>query len=247
MIFLERAGCPGGMTGDFDVRLSGRSATSPRAPCRWPRDSRALPASLRSGRRRRSCGPCRSTELAEFRCRQIAGGAEEAGTGRLIFAGLGHHFLEHRIFRTLVVLVMPGMFTTAPPSEHIRPAPSVGWRRPPRTDSVRVRFSGAVDKSLDAQAAAFALSWGSPGDPDPAFREVWPADGLFPHQIEGVAFLLGRSRDPGRRHGPRQDATGHRALQHLAPNGPISSSVRPRETKLGAGNRQRRAGRVYRS
>ena len=49
--------------------------------------------------------------------------------------------------------------------------------------------------TLDSQAAAFAhlLKWS--GDPDAAFRSaVALADGLFPHQIEGVAFLLGRRR-----------------------------------------------------
>jgi SWI/SNF-related matrix-associated actin-dependent regulator 1 of chromatin subfamily A len=53
-----------------------------------------------------------------------------------------------------------------------------------------------VDRSLDAQADVFArLLALSPGDPEPAFRRaVTIADGLFPHQIEGVAFLLGRKR-----------------------------------------------------
>src|SRR5262245_34037646 len=54
--------------------------------------------------------------------------------------------------------------------------------------------------SLDSQAAASAqllkLSRAQTrGDPDAAFRSaVALADGLFPHQIEGVAFLLGRRR-----------------------------------------------------
>jgi SWI/SNF-related matrix-associated actin-dependent regulator 1 of chromatin subfamily A len=53
-----------------------------------------------------------------------------------------------------------------------------------------------VDKSLDAQAGAFArLLALSPGDIDDAFRKAAGlAAGLFPHQIEGVAFLLGRRR-----------------------------------------------------
>jgi SWI/SNF-related matrix-associated actin-dependent regulator 1 of chromatin subfamily A len=48
---------------------------------------------------------------------------------------------------------------------------------------------------LDSQAAAFAQLLKFSGDPDAAFRgAVALADGLFPHQIEGVAFLLGRRR-----------------------------------------------------
>jgi SWI/SNF-related matrix-associated actin-dependent regulator of chromatin subfamily A-like protein 1 len=49
--------------------------------------------------------------------------------------------------------------------------------------------------TLDSQAAAFAQLLKLSGDPDAAFRSaVAIADGLFPHQIEGVAFLLGRRR-----------------------------------------------------
>src|SRR6476661_4664928 len=49
--------------------------------------------------------------------------------------------------------------------------------------------------SLDSQAAAFAQLLKLSGDPDAAFRNaVAIANGLFPHQIEGVAFLLGRRR-----------------------------------------------------
>jgi SNF2 family DNA or RNA helicase len=49
--------------------------------------------------------------------------------------------------------------------------------------------------TLDSQAAAFAQLLKLSGDPDAAFRTaVALADGLFPHQIEGVAFLLGRRR-----------------------------------------------------
>src|SRR6188474_2530477 len=50
--------------------------------------------------------------------------------------------------------------------------------------------------ALDSQAAAFVqLLKLSRGDPDAAFRSaVALADGLFPHQVEGVAFLLGRRR-----------------------------------------------------
>ncbi len=53
-----------------------------------------------------------------------------------------------------------------------------------------------MDKSLDAQADAFAqLLALSPNDIDGAFRSAAGlAQGLFPHQIEGVAFLLGRKR-----------------------------------------------------
>ena len=49
--------------------------------------------------------------------------------------------------------------------------------------------------TLDSQAAAFAQLLNLSGDPDTAFRSaVALAGGLFPHQIEGVAFLLGRRR-----------------------------------------------------
>ena len=52
------------------------------------------------------------------------------------------------------------------------------------------------DQQLDAQASAFAQLVGlSPNDLDAAYRRaVALGDGLFPHQIEGVAFLLGRRR-----------------------------------------------------
>ena len=53
-----------------------------------------------------------------------------------------------------------------------------------------------MDRSLDVQADAFAqLLALSPNDPDAAFRKAARlAEGLYPHQIEGVAFLLGRRR-----------------------------------------------------
>jgi SWI/SNF-related matrix-associated actin-dependent regulator 1 of chromatin subfamily A len=80
-----------------------------------------------------------------------------------------------------------------------------------------------VDKSLDAQADGFAqLLALSPSDPDLAFRKAAElASGLFPHQIEGVAFLLGRRRailadDMGL--GKTRQAIV--ALKHVAPNGP---------------------------
>jgi SWI/SNF-related matrix-associated actin-dependent regulator of chromatin subfamily A-like protein 1 len=80
-----------------------------------------------------------------------------------------------------------------------------------------------VNKALDAQADAFAqLLALSPGDPDRAFRGAAAlAQGLFPHQIEGVAFLLGRRRailadDMGL--GKTRQAIV--ALRHLAPGGP---------------------------
>jgi SWI/SNF-related matrix-associated actin-dependent regulator 1 of chromatin subfamily A len=76
---------------------------------------------------------------------------------------------------------------------------------------------------LDAQAKAFAHLLGIPGnDADTAFKKAWDlADGLFPHQVEGVAFLLGRRRailadDMGL--GKTRQAIV--SLQHLAPNGP---------------------------
>src|ERR671925_2291587 len=76
--------------------------------------------------------------------------------------------------------------------------------------------------TLDAQAAAFAHLLGITGnDTDTAFRSaVALADGLFPHQIEGVAFLLGRRRailadDMGL--GKTRQAIV--SLRHLAPEG----------------------------
>jgi SWI/SNF-related matrix-associated actin-dependent regulator of chromatin subfamily A-like protein 1 len=80
-----------------------------------------------------------------------------------------------------------------------------------------------VDKSLDAQADAFArLLALAPDDPDAAFRKAAGlARGLFPHQIEGVAFLLGRRRailaDDMGLGKTRQVIV---ALRHLAPAGP---------------------------
>jgi SWI/SNF-related matrix-associated actin-dependent regulator of chromatin subfamily A-like protein 1 len=75
---------------------------------------------------------------------------------------------------------------------------------------------------LDSQAAAFAHLLKLSGDPDEAFRRaVALADGLFPHQIEGVAFLLGRRRailadDMGL--GKTRQAIV--SLRHLTPGGP---------------------------
>ena len=77
-------------------------------------------------------------------------------------------------------------------------------------------------ETLDSQAAAFAQLLKLSGDPDAAFRSaVALADGLFPHQIEGVAFLLGRRRailadDMGL--GKTRQAIV--SLRHLTPGGP---------------------------
>ena len=80
-----------------------------------------------------------------------------------------------------------------------------------------------MDRSLDAQADAFArLLALAPGDPDEAFRKaVELSNGLFPHQIEGVAFLLGRRRailadDMGL--GKTRQAIV--AVKHVVPEGP---------------------------
>jgi SWI/SNF-related matrix-associated actin-dependent regulator 1 of chromatin subfamily A len=80
-----------------------------------------------------------------------------------------------------------------------------------------------MDRSVDAQADAFAqLLALSPNDPDAAFRKAAAlAEGLFPHQIEGVAFLLGRRRailadDMGL--GKTRQAIV--SLGHTAPGGP---------------------------
>src|SRR5262245_32320758 len=75
--------------------------------------------------------------------------------------------------------------------------------------------------SLDSQAAAFAHLLKLSGDPDAAFRSaVALASGLFPHQIEGVAFLLGRTRailaDDMGLGKTRQSIV---SLQHLTPGG----------------------------
>src|SRR5688572_153092 len=49
--------------------------------------------------------------------------------------------------------------------------------------------------SLRAQAAAFARMLSASDDTEIAFRQASAlAEGLFPHQVEGVAFLLGRTR-----------------------------------------------------
>src|SRR6476646_3488108 len=76
--------------------------------------------------------------------------------------------------------------------------------------------------TLDSQAAAFAQLLKISSDPDAAFRSaVAIADGLFPHQIEGVAFLLGRRRailaDDMGLGKTRQSIV---SLRHLAPAGP---------------------------
>src|SRR4029453_3161344 len=79
-----------------------------------------------------------------------------------------------------------------------------------------------MHETLDAQAAAFAHLLKLSGDPDAAFRNaVALADGLFPHQIEGVAFLLGRRRailaDDMGLGKTRQSII---SLRHLPPGGP---------------------------
>ena len=81
-------------------------------------------------------------------------------------------------------------------------------------------------------------------DIDAAFRgAVGLAQGLFPHQIEGVAFLLGRKRailadDMGL--GKTRQAIV--ALRHVAPNGALPCRVPGvGEAQLGAGNQPRRA------
>ena len=80
------------------------------------------------------------------------------------------------------------------------------------------------DAALNAQAAAFAQLLGrSPDDLDDAWRQATAlADGLFPHQVEGVAFLLGRRRailadDMGL--GKTRQAIV--SLRHDSPDGPF--------------------------
>jgi SWI/SNF-related matrix-associated actin-dependent regulator 1 of chromatin subfamily A len=90
-------------------------------------------------------------------------------------------------------------------------------------DNCRLRHQPSVmTDTLDLQASAFAHLLGVGGDDaDAAFRKAWAlADGLFPHQVEGVAFLLGRRRailadDMGL--GKTRQAIV--SLQHLAPHG----------------------------
>src|SRR5262245_33419155 len=76
---------------------------------------------------------------------------------------------------------------------------------------------------LDSQAAVFAHLLGKAGnDADAAFTKACAlAEGLFPHQVEGVAFLLGRRRailadDMGL--GKTRQAIV--SLRHAAPAGP---------------------------
>jgi SWI/SNF-related matrix-associated actin-dependent regulator 1 of chromatin subfamily A len=84
-------------------------------------------------------------------------------------------------------------------------------------------MSADPNKALDAQADAFAQLLALSGNPDQAFRDAAAlAKGLFPHQIEGVAFLLGRRRailadDMGL--GKSRQAIV--SLKHLAPHGPF--------------------------
>ena len=80
-----------------------------------------------------------------------------------------------------------------------------------------------ISRTLDAQADVFAQLLGRrPDQPDDAWRRaVTLAEGLFPHQVEGVAFLVGRRRailadDMGL--GKTRQAIV--SLQHAAPAGP---------------------------
>ena len=84
-------------------------------------------------------------------------------------------------------------------------------------------MSERTSRSLEAQAAAFAQILAATDDTDVAFRQAAAlAGGLFPHQVEGVAFLLGRSRailadDMGL--GKTRQALA--ALSHAAPAGQV--------------------------
>jgi SWI/SNF-related matrix-associated actin-dependent regulator 1 of chromatin subfamily A len=83
------------------------------------------------------------------------------------------------------------------------------------------RAPESSDRALDAQADAFAQLLASSHDVDATFRQAAAlARGLFPHQVEGVAFLLGRRRailadDMGL--GKTRQAIV--ALHHIAPDG----------------------------
>src|SRR5687767_9978446 len=80
-----------------------------------------------------------------------------------------------------------------------------------------------TDRTLDAQAAAFVHILSKTDDAAAAFRQAAAmAEGLFPHQVEGVAFLLGRRRalladDMGL--GKTRQAIV--ALRHAAPGGQV--------------------------
>ena len=122
-----------------------------------------------------------------------------------------------------------------------------------------------TDAALDAQAAAFAQLLGrSPDDLDDAWRQATAlADGLFPHQVEGVAFLLGRRRailadDMGL--GKTRQAIV--SLRHASPDGPFLvvcpasvkrnwareiAAVAPTASVLRARRRHRRAGTLSRN
>jgi len=84
-------------------------------------------------------------------------------------------------------------------------------------------MSDPTSRELEAHAAAFAQILATTDDAEVAFRQaVQLAEGLFPHQVEGVAFLLGRKRailadDMGL--GKTRQAIV--ALQHAAPQGPV--------------------------
>ncbi len=56
-------------------------------------------------------------------------------------------------------------------------------------------MTNPTSRALSAQASAFAQLLSASDNVDAAFQQaVTLADGLFPHQVEGVAFLLGRRR-----------------------------------------------------
>ena len=99
--------------------------------------------------------------------------------------------------------------------------------------------------TLDSQAEAFAQLLKLSGDPDAAFRSaVALANGLFPHQIEGVAFLLGRRRailaDDMGLGKTRQSIV---SLRHLTPERtPPRCLSSLGQAKLGARDRHRRGG-----
>jgi SWI/SNF-related matrix-associated actin-dependent regulator of chromatin subfamily A-like protein 1 len=79
-----------------------------------------------------------------------------------------------------------------------------------------------LTESLDSAAGAFAQLLGATDSVDAAFTEACTlAEGLFPHQVDGVAFLLGRRQailadDMGL--GKTRQAIV--ALRHAAPDGP---------------------------
>ena len=92
-----------------------------------------------------------------------------------------------------------------------------------------------TSRSLEAHAAAFAQILAATDDADVAFRQAAAlADGLFPHQVEGVAFLLAAgapSLPTTWELGKTRQALA--ALSHAAPIGPVLIVCPARSSAIG--------------